>query len=352
MSWRDDERKAMGEAYETPPPAEYEAYLQERLARWAVEDLDDSETPEEEVARREKRARVTQAAVNRYLLNFAEYGRCGDPIRSEPGNLDIALAYAEEAEADDLAVAEPLRDLHWILKEGDSEACAKAVGSAWRAQHPFRLTRAGDPYEMLTPQNDRVRAMIALDQAARLVVPPTTALIELDAFGHAILSLPNPVVTGYCTNNECREDVARELALQALQAANYIYSVPKPTLAAGSVVANWQVAFNIAIVNIRRNLRDWLSNTLSADAASTSASIANSAAETVHAKVSRAVNDNESNAAALLFANIFAPAIPSEPEKSRAAWYAYAMQFESEADLIVKATGYVNEYARKASGQS
>ncbi len=329
------------------PPPSYDTYLQEQLARWTVKDFDESETLEEQVARREKRARVTQAAVNRYLLDFAEHGICGDPLRSDPGRVDIALAFAEEADADDLAVARPLRDLHWVLKNGTSEECARVVGTAWRSQHPFRPVRPGDSYELLVPQDDRVRAMVALDQAARLVASPT-ALVELDATAHEILSRPDPVVIGHCAKTECREDVARELALQALQVANYIYSVPKPVLAAGSAVANWQVAFNIAIGNVRGGVRDWLANTLNSDAAS----IANSAAETVHAKVSRAVNENESSAAALVFANIFAPAIPSEPEKSRAAWYAYAMQFESEADLIVKATGYVNEYTRKASGQS
>ncbi len=170
MSRRDDEQKEIEGAFE--PPADYDAYLQEQIARQVIRDVDESETPEESAARREKSARVTQAAVNRYLLGFAEYGTCGDPLRSEPGKLDIALAYAEEAEADDLAVAEPLRDLHWILKEGDYEACAKAVGAAWRSQHPFRPTQSGDPYEMLVPQNDRVRAMIALDQAATLSPPP------------------------------------------------------------------------------------------------------------------------------------------------------------------------------------
>ncbi len=160
------------------PPSNYDAYLQEQLARWAVEDVDESETPEEEIARREKRARITQAAVNRYLIGFAVHGTCGDPIRSEPGNVDIALTYAEEAEADDLAVAEPLRDLHWILKNGTSEECAQGVGAAWRSQHPFRPTRSGDPYEMLVPQNDRVRAMIAVDQARALPSPVGTAIQE------------------------------------------------------------------------------------------------------------------------------------------------------------------------------
>ncbi len=221
MSWRDDERKAIGEAYEPPPPAEYEAYLQEQYARWAVKDVDESETPEEEIARREKRARITQAAVNRYLLGYAEHGTCGDPLRSEPGRLDVTLAYAEEAEADDLAVAEPLRDLHWILKEGDSEACAKAVGAAWRSQHPFRPARSGDTYEMLVPQNDRVKAMHALDQAATLPTPPPLNQLRRVA-NESFRVLSAPVKRNHCRVNLCDSYVARDVTAQAEAALSRI----------------------------------------------------------------------------------------------------------------------------------
>ncbi len=204
-------------SFEAPP--NYDAYLQEQLARWAVEDVNESETPEEEIARREKRARITQAAVNRYLLNFAEYGTCGDPLRSESGKLDIALAYAEEAEADDLAVAEPLKNLHWILKNGTHEECAQAVGNAWRAQHPFRPTRAGDPYEMLAPQNDRVRAMIALDQAATLPTLPSMKLHYIAGTVDKILNIyPNSVYDDYCERHACTRAEAEAIAQQAQQA--------------------------------------------------------------------------------------------------------------------------------------
>ncbi len=121
---------------------------------------------------------ATTKAVNRYLIDLAATGLCGDPSRSAPQHLATADMMIDRATLLDRAAAEPLEDLRWILENGDEETCARAVGAAWRSAHPFRPTRESDPYRLLKPHTSRAEALLALDQAASLP-PPMVSLTHM-----------------------------------------------------------------------------------------------------------------------------------------------------------------------------
>ncbi len=201
-------------------PAErtaFEKHVRAQLATVpdAVDPIDDSPSVHE--ARLQQHTEAVQKTVNRYLIDFAYTGRCGDPLRSAPGNVGVALTMAEHADNAGLAVSEPLRDLHWILENGDSKECAQGVGAAWRAQHPFRPAVDGDPYSVLAPHLSRAVALIALDRAAALSSLPPMRLVRLDREVEHVLE-STPVYEQFCDHNPCTREVALDLGVQAREA--------------------------------------------------------------------------------------------------------------------------------------
>ena len=117
----------------------------------------------------------------RLLVDMAKAGACGQPPADRQKLARLVLEVGQFG--DDAAVAEALVELskHLDLAEDsrDShELCARAVGEAWRRHAPFRVSRAGDPLDVLFPHLTPAEAVLALDRARTLPPAPATALVR------------------------------------------------------------------------------------------------------------------------------------------------------------------------------
>ncbi len=184
----------------------------------------------------------TAKYVNRLLLDYAYGGTCGDPLRSEPERIKGVRVNAERAEFNDHASAEPLRDLEWILANGDSELCAQGVGAVWRSAHPFRPVIEGNPYDLLVPTDDRRLALQALDQAAALPAPHVglgqqAAAVDdiLNKYINAYTCLPG---AGSHRSYPCTRATARS-ALTEAKALAYEHRSGSPFRRSIRVVEEW-----------------------------------------------------------------------------------------------------------------
>ncbi len=199
----------------------------------------------------------SQKLVNRYLLDVAMTGLCGDKHRTDPVHVRSALVLSERADMSSLASAEPLKDLHWILENGDSEQCAQSVGAAWRTAHPFRTPAEGDPYSVLAPHVNRAMALAALDRAATLPALPPMGLVRQAYVVDELLSAEKVVSDFYCYTNSCNEAVARDLVVQALDAYQNIQD--RQTQLATSVLDTPEYTSYLESLHaVASALRSWL----------------------------------------------------------------------------------------------
>jgi hypothetical protein len=115
------------------------------------------------------------------LIDMARAGTCGLSAEDRQAFARQAQRVGEAAE--DRAVSGSLLDLSYYLKKAydepeSRELCAAGIGAAWRAEHPFRKVRPGDPYDVLRPHVDDASSVLALDRARRLPKPPPATMLE------------------------------------------------------------------------------------------------------------------------------------------------------------------------------
>ena len=155
----------------------------------------------------------------RVLVDMAKAGACGQPAADRKQRARLVREIGQFG--DDAAASEALIELsqHLDLAEDsrDShELCARAVGEAWRRHAPFRVSRTGDPLDVLTPHLTPAEAVLALDRARTLPPAPAAVLLRRSADLNCSFDLYNVNATTHYNYNV---PYSRSMALSLLGVA-------------------------------------------------------------------------------------------------------------------------------------